>query len=124
MKKIIYIVPVFILLILVGCGSKLVLPDNPVVFDTKDNGKYMSIIWGDKEYVPYCTFDSTQVGDCIGYYMNEGSIVYVCKLKGQSEDEWLVDNLGLNICNEGMVFREKNTQNIPSGMSSDYKWNK
>lgn len=65
-----------------------------------------------------------QVGDCIGYYKNEGSKVYVCKLKGQSEDEWLVDDLGLDNCNEGMIFREKNTKSIPSGLASDYEWNK
>ncbi len=124
MKKIIYIIPVFILLVLVGCGSELKLPDNPVVFDTKDNGTYMSIIWDDKEYVPFCAFDPSQVGDCIGYYKNEDSKVYVCKLKGQSEDEWLVDDLGLDNCNEGMIFREKNTKSIPSGLASDYEWNK
>ena len=87
MKKIIYIIPVFILLLLAGCGSKLQLPDNPVVFDTKDNGVYMSIIWGDKEYVPYCAFDPSQVGECIGYYESSGHKIFVCKLKGQSEDE-------------------------------------
>ena len=124
MKKFIYIILVFILLLLVGCGSKLKLPDNPVVFDTKDNGTYMSIIWGDKEYVPYCELDPSQVGDCIGYYENEGSKVYVCKLKGQSIDEWLVDDLGLDNCGEGMIFREKNTTKIASGLSSDYEWNK
>jgi hypothetical protein len=124
MKKILYIVPVFILFLLVGCGSKLQLPDNPVIFDIKESDEYASIIWGNKEYVPFCAFDPSQVGDCIGYYENEGSKVYVCKLKGQSEDEWLVTDLGLDNCDEGMVFREKNTRKIPSGLSSDYEWNK
>ena len=124
MKKIIYIIPVFILLLLAGCGSKLQLPDNPVVFDTKDNGVYMSIIWGDKEYVPYCAFDPSQVGECIGYYESSGHKIFVCKLKGQSEDEWLVDAIGLDNCDEGMIFREKKTTSIPSGLSSDYEWNK
>lgn len=124
MKMLYTIILFFILLLLVGCGSKLKLPDNPIVFDTKDNGTYMSIIWGEKEYVPYCAFDPSQVGECIGYYESNGDKVFVCKLKGQSEDEWLVDELGLDNCDEGMIFREKNTTKIPSGLSSDYEWNK
>lgn len=124
MKKIRYFIAVFILLLLVGCGSKLQLPNNPVVFDTKDNGVYMSIISSDKEYVPFCAFDPSQVGECIGYYESNGHKVFVCKLNGQSEDEWLVDDLGSDNCDEGMIFREKNTTKIPSGLSSDYEWNK
>ena len=123
MKKIIYIIPV-ILLLLLGCGSRLQLPDNPIIFDTKEADGHMSIIWDDKEYVPFCAFDPSQVGACIGYYKSNGDKIYVCKLKGQSEEEWLVDVLGLDNCDEGMVFREKNTTNIPSGLSSDYEWNK
>jgi hypothetical protein len=124
MKKNKYLIPVLILFLLVGCGSKLKLPDNPVVFKTKENDGYMSIIRGNKEYVPFCAFDPSQVGDCIGYYKNDGNKVFVCKLKGQSPDEWIVDVLSLSNCNEGMILREKSTTNIPNGLSSDYEWNK
>ena len=72
MKKIIYIIPAFILILLVGCGSKFKLPDNPVVFDSKDNGVYMSIVWVAKEYIPYCASNPSQVGECIkiAYQLN------------------------------------------------------
>lgn len=118
------IIPIFILLLLTGCGSKLQLPDDPIVFDTRDNEEYMSIVWDNKEYVPFCALDPSKVGECIGYYESSGSKIYVCKLKDQSEDEWLVDVLGLDNCDEGMIFREKGTKTIPSGLSSDYEWNK
>ncbi len=124
MRKILYIIPVLILFLLVGCGSKLKLPDNPVVFDTIEKDEYMSIIWCNKEYVPFCAFDPSQVGDCIGYYENNGNKIFVCKLKGQSPDEWIVDDLGLDNCDEGMIFREKRTTDIPNDLSSDYEWNK
>lgn len=124
MKKIIYFMPVFIMLLLFGCGSQMKLPDKPVVFDTKNNKGYVSIISADKEYVPYCAFKPSQVGDCIGYYVDNGEKIYVCQLKGQSSDEWIVDVLDLENCNEGMIFREIDTTNIPEGLSSDYEWNK
>ena len=110
--------------LLVACGSKLQLPENPVVFDTKETDEYTSIIWGDREYVPFCALEPSQVGECIGYYEDEGNKIYVCKLKGQSSNEWLVDVLNLDNCNEGMIFKEKRISNIPDGLSSGYEWNK
>ena len=124
MKKIIYLIPVFIMLLLFGCGSKTELPDKPVVFDIKKYDGYISIVAGEKEYVPYCAVEPSQVGDCIGYYEDNGDKIYVCKLKGQSSDEWIVDVLDLESCNEGMIFREISTTNIPKGLSSEYEWNK
>ncbi len=124
MKKIIYLIPAFIMLLLFGCGSKTQLPDKPVIFDIKENDGYISIVSGEKEYVPFCAFEPSQVGDCIGYYVDNGDKIYVCKLKGQSSDEWIVDVLDLENCNEGMIFKEKSTTNIPNGLSSEYEWNK
>lgn len=123
MKRIACIISVFILFLLVGCGSKLELPDNPIIFDTKVNDGYLSIVSEEKEYVPYCAFEPSQVGDCIGYYIDNGDKIYVCKLKGQSSDEWIVDVLDLDNCNEGMIFREKSTTHIPYGLSYEYEWN-
>jgi hypothetical protein len=124
MKKIIYIIPIIVLMLLSGCGSKIKLPENPVVFETKVNDNYLSIVRDDKEYVPFCAVEPSQVGKCIGYYENDGGRIYVCELKGRSPDEWIVDVLSLDNCDEGMIFREKNTKEIPDGLSSDYEWNK
>jgi predicted small lipoprotein YifL len=127
MKKIISITLVSLLLLigLTGCGKQqLELPDKPVVFETTDNGDYISIKWNEKEYVPYCSFSPSQLGECLGYYLaDDGEKVYVCELKEQSSDEWLVDTIALKNCNEGMIFKEKNTTNIPDGLESDYEWN-
>lgn len=124
MKKILLIFPVLLFVSLAGCGSKSKLPDHPIVFETKVNDSYLSILWSDKEYLPFCAVDPSQVGDCIGYYKNDRNKIYVCQLKGQSSDEWIVDSLNLDNCNEGMIYKEKNTPDIPNALSSDYEWNK
>lgn len=124
MKKKNFILGLLILIMLLGgCNSKIQLPDNPIVFETKENDGYKSILWNDKEYVPYCPLESSQIGMCLGYYEENNELIYVCELKGLSSEEWIVDTLGLRICNEGMVLREVNTTNIPDGLFSDYDWN-
>jgi len=125
-KKVSIALALLLLLITMpGCSKQQVeLPDNPVVFETVDNGDYMSIKWNDKEYVPYCAFNPSQVGKCLGYYVgDDGEKVYVCELKGQSSVNWLVDTFALENCNEGMIYREKNATSIPDGLKSDYGWN-
>lgn len=124
-KKNIIAVLFIIVLGLTGCGKQLALPDNPKVFTVDHSkGSYISLVFEDKEYVPYCALEPSQIGECIGYYKEDGEMIYVCTLKGQSADEWIVDVLNLDNCREGMVFREINTTVIPDGLESDYSWNK
>ncbi|MFQ9510040.1 MAG: hypothetical protein ACLRZ7_03765 [Lachnospiraceae bacterium] len=110
---------------LTSCGKQLALPNNPKVFTVGySKESYISLAFEDKEYVPYCALEPSQLGECIGYYKEDGEMIYVCTLKGQSADEWIVDVLNLDNCREGMVFREINTTVIPEGLESDYPWNK
>lgn len=44
------------------------------------------------------------------------------KEEGYSSNEWIIETLGLNNCNEGMILREMNTTNIPDGLESEYEW--
>ena len=77
MKKILYAILIIMMSLSVGCGSSLALPDHPIVFETKTNGEYLYIVWGSREYVPYCAFDPSQVVDCIGYYEDGAARVFV-----------------------------------------------
>lgn len=123
MKKRITILMICALL-LTGCASKLRLPEDAIAFTTKENGEYLSILWDDKEYVPFSAGESDQLGDCIGFYLSEdGTKIYVCELKGQSSEEWIADTSDLNFCNDIMVYKETTVDAIPDEMSSEYEWN-
>lgn len=122
MKKIFEIFAMLVLL--VSCTSTAKLPDNPILFKIKANKEYTSITWNDKEYISYCPLSPSLVGNCLGYYIEDDNKIYVCELKGKSSEEWIIDTLNLDLCNEGMIYREINTTNIPEDLQSEYKWNK
>lgn len=112
---------------LAGCG-KLQLPESPIVYERGSNGEYIFLTQGDKMYVPYCAWSGQKIGDCIGYCdiaatEYSGAVrEYICGLQGYSSDQWIVAMLNVN-CTEGMIMREWNTTEIPSGFSSEYEWN-
>lgn len=115
--------------VLSGCGVSTKLPDEPIVFDfrTNEDKGYAYLSVDDKIYVPYCPFKRRYIGDCIGYFdaaadeYSGGSRWYVYEFNGYSSDEWIIDYLPT--INEGMIYREINTTNIPEGLSSEYEWN-
>ena len=130
MRKIKFLVSiVFVVYFLCGCGSREQLPDNPIVYEQGTNGEYVYFKYGEKIFVPYCPYESGYLGDCIGYCdipaddYSDASKVYIFELKGYSSDEWIIETLALENCNEGMIFREVNTTNIPDGLASEYEWN-
>lgn len=106
-----------------SCGSALKCPEDPVIFETKENGRYLSVLWNDKEYVPFCSGSRTQMDECLGYFLDGDRKVFICSLKMQSPDEWIIDYSGEDH-SELMIYREKNTRTIPVGLYSDYEWNK
>lgn len=66
-------------------------------------------------------------GDGLAPRLNSGlpeaSRVYIFELKGFSADEWIIETMALNNCNEGMILREINAIDIPDGLESEYEWN-
>lgn len=98
-----------LLFFLTGCGNQIQLPDDPIQFETFNNGDGISLLWDNKEYIPYSPLErNSQIGECIGYYDDlYGEKIYVCKLKGESESEWLISTIALKNCNEGEIFRAK-----------------
>ena len=103
-----------IMICLTACGSSLKLPDDPIVFEVNyDND--VTLVWNNREYVSCGTFTGTKIiGKCLGYYTDKtNSKIYVCQLKGQSEEEWLIDTIALDGSNEGSIYKEKNVISIP-----------
>lgn len=106
-----------------SCGTKVALPENAIAFETGETEDYAYIIWEERKYVPFCASEPALVGDCLGYYEEDGEKNYVCEMKGQSSVEWLVVTLNLDNCNEGMIYKEEHVTVIPDGLSSEYAWN-
>ena len=81
---------------------------------------YVSIVWGDKIYVPYGALVSygergKQIGIVDG---DKDDRVYECK--GYSTDEWIVTAIPYDA---PMLMREINVTDIPDGWQSEYDWN-
>lgn len=131
MKKRFLAFIVLIICLICGCGSKVKLPDDSIVYEQEINEEegYSYLKYGDKVYVPYCAYEKKYLGDCIGYCeipadeYTEASREYVFEFKGYSSDEWLIETMELDDCNEGMILREINTTDIPDGLESEYEWN-
>lgn len=120
-----------IIYLLSGCGSKTQLPDHPIIYEQNENSEegYSYLSHDDKMFLPYCAYDAKYMGDCIGYCdlpadeYTDSSRVYIFEVKGFSSDEWIIETLTLEHCNEGMILREINATNIPDGLASEYPWN-
>ena len=91
-------------------------------FSAKENEDYVSIIWNDREYVPYCAISPTERGEYLGY-MEDDPDVEIYELDGYSSEEWIIDYLNLKSCGEAMLYKEVNVRDIPDGFSSEYEWN-
>lgn len=117
MKKIrILGVVIFIAAALCACGEKQKL----VSMRTTDNGRYVSIIWEDREYVPFCAVSKRDCGAQIGY--RDGDLnSRVCEYKDYPSTEWIANYLTVD--GGAMLFKEKSVTDIPDGLQSEYKWN-
>jgi hypothetical protein len=109
-----------------SCSSQVKLPDNPIIFEINNDTDDTILIWNDKEYVACGIFTGTKlIGKCLGYYKDyQDDKIYVCQLKGQSEEDWLIDTLNLGNCNEGVIYKEKNVTLIPDRLKEyTESWN-
>ena len=91
-----------------------------MTFGTGDG--YVTIIWGDKTYVPYGVISRSDCGKQIGIV--DGEERYrVYEYKGYSTDEWIIEMLVSGLMDNPVLWRELNTTNIPEGLQSEYEWN-
>ncbi len=125
-KSILLSVAVVILVALAGCGNKIdySLPDNPIAFvsgeyvnpDDPDDG-YMSIEYKDRVYIPYGVLDGklggTDVGECLGYIVQDGKVVENSRVFTLSEDpdyNFLVDLNAEGFMDVPMFYRALDTK--------------
>lgn len=114
------IMMILIVLCFSGCGSEV--KNEITIFHQKVNEQYLSIIWDDREYVPYCAIEPSKRGEYLGYMENDSN-VEIYELDGYSSEEWIIDYLNLEIGGEAMLCKEVSVQNIPDGFYSEYDWN-
>ena len=118
MKKIL----AFVLLIALSASLCACSVQNSDLADmtTGHGDGYVTVIWGDKTYVPYGALSAygkrgKQIGIVDG---DKNDRVYECK--GQSPEEWIVTALPHDAA---MLLREIDVTAIPEGWQSEYEWN-
>ena len=126
-KKVIIAICTVILILIIGAFAWIKLNNtfdksNPIIFEKGSNDNYSYIIYQGREYVPYCAISSTERDSYLGY-IGEDKQDEVYKVKGYSEEEWLINLLDTGATKEYMLYKEKNVTNIPEGLSSEYEWN-
>lgn len=121
-KNIIVIMTVLITLCLSACGSNN-SKNQTIIFEQRVNDQYLSIIWEDREYVPYCAINPKNRGAYLGYLEDEPQ-EEIYEFDGYSSGEWLIDYLNMGFGGgEAMLFKEISVQDIPDGFYSEYDWN-
>ena len=106
----------FISIMLCACGKNTNLID----MSTAEGDEYMTIIWGDRTYIPFCVVSKNDCGTQIGYLDGETDN-RVCKYKDYPTDEWIATYLTVD--GGAMLFKEENVTNIPDSLESEYEWN-
>lgn len=106
---------------------RLVLPENPLVFQTENSGEYLALVCGERYYVPYAAVGTSAIGDCIGYYETTEEQTtyreYICTFPGYAPQDWIVSVMGLENCNEAMLYREIHVTELSADIYNEYPWN-
>ena len=120
MKKQIYFISLFLLMIILSsCNSKNSTLDN---MTTEINDDYVSIIWQERTYVPFCAIDNDEKGVQIGI-VNGDKNDQVYEYKGYSSDDWIISFYKSGEMDSSMLMKEVNVKEIPNNLQSDYEWN-
>lgn len=121
-RNIIVILMVLIAYCFSACGSDT-SNNEIVIFQQRVNDHYLSIIWDDREYVPYCAIQPKERGKYLGYLENEPQ-EELYEFDGYSSEEWIIDYLNMGFGGgEAMLYKEISVQDIPDGLYSEYDWN-
>lgn len=106
----------FVLILLFACGKNADLID----LSTVEGDEYMSIVWEDRTYIPFCVVSKNDCGIQIGYLDGETDN-RVCEYKDYATDEWIASYLTVD--GGAMLYKEVNVTDIPDGLTSEYEWN-
>ena len=126
-KKVIIGICITVLIVIIGVFAWIKLNNtfdksNPIILERQSNEEYAYVIYEGREYVPYCAFSPKEREKYLGY-VGDDKQDEIYTVKGYSEEEWLISYLDSGMMNDCMLLKEKNTTNIPDGLSSEYEWN-
>lgn len=121
MKKLIYSISLCLMVIMLSaCGNS----SNPLEnMTTQQSNEYVSIIWEDRVYVPFCAINNTERGTQIGIVDGDKND-QVYKYKNHSTKDWIISFYKSEEMGASMLMKEINVKQIPDNLQSDYKWNK
>lgn len=88
----------------------------------QDNKEYVSILWEDRIYVPFCAVDNADKRNQIGI-VNGDKNDQVFEYKDYSPDDWLISFYKSGEMDGSMLMKEINVTAIPDNLTSDYEWN-
>lgn len=112
---------ILVIFIGVSLSSPSFNKENPLIFRRISNGEYSSVTYGEKEYLPFTPCNPRDRTAYLGHIENdEPDEIY--SYKDYPTDEWLVNYLDSGLMSNCMLLKEKNTTNIPDGLSSEYAW--
>lgn len=120
MKKFIYFISLCLLMIMLSaCSQKNSKLEN---MTTKSSDDYVSIIWEDRVYIPFCAISNSEQGAQLGI-VNGDKNDKVYEYKGHSSDDWIISFYKSGEMDGSMLMKEINTTKIPDNLESDYDWN-
>ncbi|WP_133016953.1 hypothetical protein [Clostridium cuniculi] len=118
MKKSIYFISIFSLMIMLYVSDQKNKKLENMTTQYTDN--YVSIIWEDRTYIPFCAIDNSEKGIQIGI-VNGDKNDRVYEYRAHSTDEWIISFYKSGEMDNSMLMKEINVTEIPDNLQSDYK---
>lgn len=120
MKKLIYFISLCLMVIILSaCMNRSNQLEN---MTTQESNDYVSIIWGDRVYVPFCAIDNSERGAQIGIVDGDKND-QVYEYKNYSTEDWIISFYKSGEMDSSMLMKEINVKEIPDNLQSDYEWN-
>ena len=120
MKKLIYFISLCLMVIILSaCMNRSNQLEN---MTTQESNDYVSIIWEDRIYVPFCAIDNSERGAQIGIVDGDKND-QVYEYKNYSTEDWIISFYKSGEMDSSMLMKEINVKEIPDNLQSDYEWN-
>jgi hypothetical protein len=88
----------------------------------EDNNDYVSIVWKNRTYIPFCAIDNSERGVQIGI-VNRDKNDQVFEYKNHSTDDWIISFYKSGEMDNSELMKEINVTKIPNNLQSEYEWN-
>lgn len=118
MKKLIYFITLCLMVFMLSACAKSSKPLENMT--TQNSDGYVSIVWQDRVYVPFCAIENEQRGEQIGIVDgDERDQVY--EYKDHSTKDWIISFYKSGEMDSSMLMKEINVKDIPENLESDYE---